>query len=129
MTASWFLGFLTTECSGSRSCGAAAALIMAVVPAHIMRSVGGGYDNESIAMTAMCMTFFLWARALRADPPPPKDADGGAGVASTGPTTSSYVYGFLSGLAYIYMVAAWGGFVFVLNMVGLHAAALVGIGR
>ena len=27
------------------------------------------------------------------------------------------------------MVMAWGGFVFVLNMVGLHAAALVAVGR
>jgi hypothetical protein len=28
------------------------AMIMAIIPAHIMRSVGGGYDNESIAMKA-----------------------------------------------------------------------------
>ena len=34
---------------------ALAALVMSVVPAHIMRSVGGGYDNESVAMTAMVM--------------------------------------------------------------------------
>ena len=68
MTATWALAALTQECSGSRSCGVAAALIMAIVPAHIMRSVGGGYDNESIAMTAMCLTFYCWARALRADP-------------------------------------------------------------
>ena len=47
---------------------AAAALIMAIVPAHIMRSVGGGYDNESIALTAMCATFYCWVRALRTEP-------------------------------------------------------------
>ena len=45
------------------------------------------------------------------------------------PTRDSYVFGLLCGLAYIYMVMAWGGFVFVLNMIGLHAAALVAIGR
>ena len=115
VSATWFLGFLTAECSGSRSAGAGAALIMSIVPAHIMRSVAGGYDNESIAMTAMCATFFLWVRALRPDP---NAAPGAA-------TRSSYIFGALCGVAYIYMVMAWGGFVFVLNMVGMHAAFLV----
>ena len=60
-----FLGLLAYECTGSADAGAIASLLMAVVPAHIMRSVGGGYDNESIAMTAMCATFYFWARSLR----------------------------------------------------------------
>mmetsp|Transcript_18892 Transcript_18892/g.25991 ORF Transcript_18892/g.25991 Transcript_18892/m.25991 type:complete len:967 (-) Transcript_18892:158-3058(-) len=92
-------------------CGLAATAFMAVVPAHLMRSVGGGYDNESIAVTALCLTFYLWIRSLRAG-----DA-------------SSHLYGILAGLAYFYMVAAWGGYVFVLNMVGVHAAVLVLMGR
>ena len=45
-----------------------AAAIMSVVPAHLMRCHGGGYDNESVAITAMCATFYLWVRALRSDP-------------------------------------------------------------
>lgn len=49
--ATMFLSALTYECSGSANAGAASALIMAIIPAHIMRSVGGGYDNESVAMT------------------------------------------------------------------------------
>ena len=53
VSATFFLGMLAKECSGSSAAGGAAALIMAVVPAHLMRSVGGGYDNESIALTAM----------------------------------------------------------------------------
>ena len=61
---------------------------MAIIPAHIMRSVGGGYDNESLAVTAMCLTFFVWCRALR--------------------TPKSWWIGALAGLAYVYMVAAWG---------------------
>jgi hypothetical protein len=44
-----------------------AGFIMSVVPAHMMRSIGGGYDNESVAMTAMTMTFFFWTRTLRGD--------------------------------------------------------------
>jgi len=119
VSASVFLGFLTAECSGSWASGAVAALIMSVVPAHIMRSVGGGYDNESIALTAMCATFYLWARALRPD----------AAVTDGSATRGSIIFGVLAGFAYIYMVAAWGGFVFVLNMVALHAASLVLVGR
>jgi dolichyl-diphosphooligosaccharide--protein glycosyltransferase len=86
------------------------ALIMSMIPAHLMRSVGGGYDNESIAMTAMTFTFYCWCRALRGTEP-------------------NLAWGIMSGFAYFYMVAAWGGYVFVLNLVGLHASLLVLIGR
>lgn len=34
--------------------------IMSMIPAHLMRSIGGGYDNESVAITAMTLTFWLW---------------------------------------------------------------------
>ena len=84
---------------------------MAIVPAHLMRSVGGGYDNESVAITAMVTTFYFWVRSLRAD------------------DHYSFLWSILAGLAYFYMVAAWGGYIFVLNMVGLHAATLVLLGR
>lgn len=39
------------------ACAVAAAAVMSVVPAHLLRSVAGGYDNESIAMSAMVLTF------------------------------------------------------------------------
>jgi len=35
----------------------------------------------------------------------------------------------LTGLAYVYMVAAWGGFIFVVNMIGAHATLLFFLGR
>jgi len=44
-------------------------------------------------------------------------------------TRDSFVYGILSGLAYVYMAAAWGGFIFVINLIAFHAASLVIIGR
>lgn len=103
--ASVCVGFLTREASGSLFAGGVAALIMAVIPAHIMRSVGGGYDNESVAVTAMCLTFLLWTRSLR--------------------SSSSWLFGALAGLAYAFMAASWGGYIFVGNMVALHAAGLV----
>ena len=86
------------------------AFIMSMVPAHLMRSVAGGYDNESIAMFAMTITFYCWVRALRG-------------------TTVNWMWSILSGVAYFYMVAAWGGYVFVLNLIGVHATVLVLLGR
>mmetsp|Transcript_82739 Transcript_82739/g.145922 ORF Transcript_82739/g.145922 Transcript_82739/m.145922 type:complete len:878 (-) Transcript_82739:914-3547(-) len=105
-----FTFLLAQEASGSGWVGVTAAAIMAIIPAHLMRSVAGGFDNESVAVAAMVCTFYLWVRALRTD-------------------RSAVPFGILSGLSYVYMVAAWGGYVFVLNMVGLHAAVLVILGR
>jgi dolichyl-diphosphooligosaccharide--protein glycosyltransferase len=51
--------------SPALECGVCAMGMMAIVPAHLMRSVGGGYDNESIANTAMLLTFYFWVRSLR----------------------------------------------------------------
>ena len=110
----WFGGaatvltaMLTYECSGSAWGGVVAALIMAIIPAHTMRSIAGGYDNESLAVTAMVLTFYMWTRSNRNE--------------------KSWPLGAVAGLCYVYMVAAWGGYTFVLNMVGLHAAALVAL--
>lgn len=41
----------------------------------------------------------------------------------------SWPFGAVAGLCYFWMVATWGGYTFVLNMVGLHAVALVFSGR
>lgn len=92
-------------------CAIFAMGFMSVVPAHLMRSVGGGYDNESVAVTAMTLTFFLWMRSLRNQ------------------DKYSYLFGLLAGVAYFNMVAAWGGYIFVLNLIGAHAAFLVLLGR
>ena len=111
--ASVVLGLLTREVSGSWRAGAIGALVMSVVPAHLMRSIGGGYDNESVAVTAMCLTFLLWTRSLRV----------------RGSLASAGVWGVLAGLASFYMAASWGGYVFVVNLVGMHAAALFMMGQ
>ena len=103
--ATLFIGLMTLEATNSRSAAVVACLVMAILPAHIMRSVGGGYDNESLAMSAMTMTFYFWMRSLR--------------------TEASWPIGILAGLAYGYMVAAWGGYIFVLNLIALHAASCV----
>jgi dolichyl-diphosphooligosaccharide--protein glycosyltransferase len=80
--------------------------------AHLMRSVGGGYDNESVAVSCLCLTFLLWVYSI-------------SGTKSRNMT----FYGLLTGLAYVCMAATWGGFIFVLNMIGLHSFVLFLMGR
>jgi Oligosaccharyl transferase STT3 subunit len=79
----------------------------AIVPAHLLRSVGGGYDNESVATTAMELTFWTWTLTL-----------------SMTNLTTTAIMGVVTGFMYFYMVAAWGGYVFVINLVGVHAFAV-----
>jgi len=81
-TSSLWLGLLTAEASGSNHAGVIAAAIYAIIPAHIMRSVGGGYDNESVAMDCMCATFYFWILSIR-----------GKG---------SWKIGVMTGLAYVF---------------------------
>ena len=71
--ASCFLGLLTYETTQNANASVVATGIMAIIPAHIMRSVGGGYDNESFAITAMLATCVFGA-----DRPPPFARDAAA---------------------------------------------------
>jgi dolichyl-diphosphooligosaccharide--protein glycosyltransferase len=103
-----FIFGIAYEVTRSANCGLCAAFVMSIVPAHIMRSVAGGFDNESIAVAAMCMTFYFWIRSLR--------------------SKSSWPISFLTAAAYTYMAAAWGGYVFVLNMIAVHALLLLLLG-
>lgn len=107
--ASIFTGLLTYEISRSVNAGVMAVGIMAIIPAHLMRSVGGEFDNEAIAVTAIVATFWFWLRSVR--------------------NPKSWYWGVLAGLSYSFMVAAWGGYIFVLNMIGVHALMLVLLGR
>nr|CAJ2480504.1 unnamed protein product [Leishmania braziliensis] len=95
------LALCAYEVSRSMVAAAVAALSFSIIPAHLMRSMAGEFDNECIAVAAMLLTFYLWVRSLR--------------------TRCSWPIGILTGIAYGYMVAAWGGYIFVLNMVAMHA--------
>src|SRR5271156_2471093 len=75
---------------------------------YISRSVAGSYDNEAIAIFLLMFTFFLWIKALK---------------------TGSAFWATLTALFYFYMVAAWGGYVFITNMLPLHAFVLILMGR
>ncbi|KAF2085663.1 glycosyltransferase family 66 protein [Saccharata proteae CBS 121410] len=99
---------LTSEMSESPSAGLLAAAFMGITPGYISRSVAGSYDNEAIAIFLLVFTFFLWIKALKC---------------------GSAMWGALTALFYGYMVSAWGGYVFITNLLPLHAFVLICMGR
>jgi dolichyl-diphosphooligosaccharide--protein glycosyltransferase len=107
----------------------ATMFFMSIVPAHLMRSVGGGYDNESVAMFAMTSVFYAWTRSLRGVPCPRGTDKRDAGFDVPFRTRIAAAHGALTGVVYFYMSASWGGYVFVVNLVAAHAASLILLGR
>ncbi|OCT49271.1 Dolichyl-diphosphooligosaccharide--protein glycosyltransferase subunit stt3 [Cladophialophora carrionii] len=99
---------LTSEMSSSPSAGLLAAAFMGISPGYISRSVAGSYDNEAIAIFLLVFTFFLWIKAVK---------------------NGSIMWGALAALFYGYMVSAWGGYVFITNLIPLHAFVLILMGR
>ncbi|KAG9241749.1 glycosyltransferase family 66 protein [Calycina marina] len=98
----------TNEMSTSPSAGLLAAIFMGIAPGYISRSVAGSYDNEAIAIFLLVFTFYLWIKALK---------------------LGSAFWGALCALFYGYMVSAWGGYVFITNLIPLHVFVLVCMGR
>merc|ERR1711874_444115 len=99
--------FLTKEL-WSQGAGLFAACFIAIVPGYISRSVAGSYDNEGIAIFALMFTYYLWIKAVK---------------------TGSVYWGAWTALAYFYMVSAWGGYVFIINLIPLHVFVLLLMGR
>src|ERR1700712_1608353 len=90
------------------SAGLLAAAFIGIAPGYISRSVAGSYDNEAIAIFLLMFTFYLWIKAVK---------------------TGSPFLAMLTSLSYFYMVSAWGGYVFITNMIPLHVFILVCMGR
>eukprot|EP00982_Pelagococcus_subviridis_P014179 31311-Pelagococcus_subviridis.AAC.10 len=110
--ASLFTGGIAWEAAseGNKASSAVVAIaVMAIQPGHLMRSVAGAFDNESVAVTAITGTFYWWVRSLR--------------------TQKSWQFAFIAAASYFYMVAAWGGYTFVVNMIGVHAGVSMLAGR
>ncbi|KAI9843247.1 MAG: oligosaccharyl transferase stt3 subunit [Sclerophora amabilis] len=98
----------TSELSPSPSAGLLAAAFMGITPGYISRSVAGSYDNEAIAIFLLVFTFYLWIKSVK---------------------NGSAMWGALTALFYFYMVSAWGGYVFITNLIPLHAFVLIAMGR
>ncbi|KIO34235.1 glycosyltransferase family 66 protein [Tulasnella calospora MUT 4182] len=103
----WATYMFTCEMK-DKSAGLLAASFIAIAPGYISRSVAGSYDNEAIAIFLLMFTFYLWIKAMK---------------------EGSAFFGTLAGLFYFYMVAAWGGYAFITNMIPLHVFVLILMGR
>ena len=91
-----------------RTTGLLAAGIISVVPGYISRSVAGSYDNEAIAIFCLLLTYTLWIKAVK---------------------TGSMKMAAFCALAYFYMVTAWGGYIFIINLIPLYTFVIVLTGR
>ncbi len=99
---------LTTEVTKRSSAGLLAAAFTAIVPSYISRSVGGSYDNEGVAIFALIFTFYLWVKSVH---------------------TGSIFWSCACALSYYYMVAAWGGYVFIINIIPIYVVTMIVGGR
>lgn len=88
--------------------GLVAAALIAICPGYISRSVAGSYDNEGVAIFALLLTFYLFVRAVN---------------------TGSLAWSLASAFGYFYMVSAWGGYVFIINLIPLYVLVLLVTGR
>lgn len=88
--------------------GLVAAALIAICPGYISRSVAGSYDNEGVAIFALLLTFYLFVKAVN---------------------TGSLAWALASAFGYFYMVSAWGGYVFIINLIPLYVLALLVTGR
>ncbi|KAI5707183.1 hypothetical protein M8J75_015278 [Diaphorina citri] len=100
--------YLLTKELWSAGAGLFSACFIAIVPGYISRSVAGSYDNEGIAIFALQFTYYLWVKSVK---------------------TGSVFWAALTALSYFYMVSAWGGYVFIINLIPLHVFALLIMGR
>lgn len=65
-------------------------------------------DLSGIAIFALMFTYYLWIKAVK---------------------TGTVMWGALTALSYFYMVSAWGGYVFIINLIPLHVFLLILMGR
>jgi len=98
---------ITKELKGEGA-GLVAAVMIAIVPGYISRSVAGSYDNEGIAIFCMLLTYYAWIKAVK----------GG-----------TILWAAVAAVAYFYMVSSWGGYVFLINIIPLHVLVLMVTGR
>lgn len=87
---------LTSEVTKKHGAGLLAALFIGLSPSYMSRSVAGSYDNEGVSIFALVFTFYVFIKACN---------------------TGSILWSVGSALSYFYMVASWGGYSFIINII------------
>ena len=99
---------LTKEASNKPQAGLFAALFISIVPSYISRSVAGSYDNEGVAIFALVNCFYFWVKAVN---------------------TGSILWSVGCALSYFYMVAAWGGYAFITNIIPIFVICIIFVNK
>lgn len=100
--------YIITKDIYSSNAGLLAALFYAILPAATSRSIAGSFDNECTSIFALIFSFYLWQKAVN---------------------SGNLLLTVLSAFGYYYMVASWGAYIFVLNLIGVHVLILIILGK
>ncbi len=88
--------------------GLIVALIMAVTPSYVQRSIAGFLDNEALGVLFTMLSFYFFVRALR------RNSAGSA---------------ILAGISLFLLSTSWGAFRFGYDLIGIYALVLVMTGH
>lgn len=95
---------MTKEITRRSEAGLLSALFVAIVPSYMSRSVAGSYDNEGVSIFALVFSFYTFLKAVN---------------------TGSMLWGLYGSLAFFYMVASWGGYAFIINIIPIFVVFLI----
>lgn len=95
--------FLGKEVQGKRT-GLFTALLLGVTPAHIQRSITGFFDNESIGILLLVVTYVFFVRGLK---------------------TNSMVYGLFAGITLGFLGISWGAAKYAFDFLALYVIVLI----
>lgn len=107
-TISVYIAYLLGKELISDRAGLIVAMIMAVTPSFVQRSIAGFLDNEALGVMFTMMTFYFFIRALR------RNSAGSA---------------IWAGISLALLGSSWGAFRFGYDLLGIYALVLVMTGR
>lgn len=100
--------YFMTKSVWNKTAALIAALFVSIIPGYMSRSVSGSFDNECISIFALLFVFYFWIEAVK---------------------RGSMWQSLLCSLAYFYMASAWGGYVFIINLIPLYVLIMLVFGR
>ena len=104
--------WLTSEITGRSNAGLLSAFFISIIPSYMSRSVAGkirtvlnligSYDNEAVSIFALVYTFYTFVKSIN---------------------TGSIFWSVVCSASYFYMVASWGGYSFIINIIPIYVVS------
>ena len=112
-TATCLMLYIFSKEFWGRGVGLFSALFLAFSSSHIFRTAAGFYDDETIGIFAMLLSFHFYLKAISPERSP----------------RSSIIYSLLSGATLAYMASGWGAYRYPMSLLALFTLILAVIGR